>query len=341
MIGKASRSSHYVETGEVGWDIVRGVHRALMIDDEFTLWHEDGFSWWSFRLAQRYRWEGPIVIDGIDTYFVSVETECLRGSHEDLVAFSDEINAFADVGAALVEGDRLRFHSRLYALPESAHQRMSLLAEIGILTNVIAHWHASDRSDALALDASAHPVAGSREVPDEMLTVVDRVYRPNGAKPRTAEQGIGLDDAIALFTRRGIYSSVGGEQYGATVAQWEPAGGVQAELAIYRGNQHPLLEYGMYGDLELRYPNATAEHARALNRAELTAESPLLWCGSWGFLERDGVGFLRYGSFHPNFRLPELNASLLCVDLFRRAEWAERVLFDIHTTPSTIDKQSG
>jgi hypothetical protein len=53
------------DDGHPGWDALRFVHRLLMIDEPWTEWHDDGFTWWAHDLAQRYRWEGPSDVDGM------------------------------------------------------------------------------------------------------------------------------------------------------------------------------------------------------------------------------------------------------------------------------------
>ncbi len=66
-------------TGHPGWDAVRFAHRLLMIDEPWTERLDDGFTWCDHRLAQRYRWEGPIDVDGLPTWFLAVDTDVLRG----------------------------------------------------------------------------------------------------------------------------------------------------------------------------------------------------------------------------------------------------------------------
>ncbi|MBW6457389.1 MAG: hypothetical protein K0A98_16025, partial [Trueperaceae bacterium] len=66
-------------TAHLGWTALLEAHRLLEIDDAGTAWHPDGFTWRAFRLAQRFRFEGPVEIDGVPTWWVGVDTACLRG----------------------------------------------------------------------------------------------------------------------------------------------------------------------------------------------------------------------------------------------------------------------
>jgi hypothetical protein len=76
----ATATISFEDTGHPGWDALSFLHRLLMIDEPWTEWHDDGFTWWAHELAQRYRWVGPINIDDLPTWFLSVETDFLRGA---------------------------------------------------------------------------------------------------------------------------------------------------------------------------------------------------------------------------------------------------------------------
>jgi hypothetical protein len=97
-----------------------------MIDDEWTERHDDGFTRWAHGLAQRYHWEGPAPVDDIPTWFLSVETDFLRGGTDPTcaLAFRNRANDTLELGAGAVvlDGDRIRLRTRTYAMPESAEQ---------------------------------------------------------------------------------------------------------------------------------------------------------------------------------------------------------------------------
>jgi len=64
----------------LGWQALLEAHRRLEIEDARTVWHADGFTWRAHCLAQRFRLEGPVTIDGRQTWWGGVETDCLRGA---------------------------------------------------------------------------------------------------------------------------------------------------------------------------------------------------------------------------------------------------------------------
>lgn len=64
-------------TDHLGRQAIVAAHRLLQADDAWTQWHGDGFTWWAHRLAQRFRFEGPVDVNGAETWWVgSRRTAC-------------------------------------------------------------------------------------------------------------------------------------------------------------------------------------------------------------------------------------------------------------------------
>ena len=339
----------FVDEGHTGWDAIRFVHRLLMIDEPWTEWHDDGFTWWAHDLAQRYRWEGPIVIDDLTTWFLSVETDFLRGATDRRRAleFVHRWNASLGfgVGAVVVENDRIRLRSRTYAMPESAEDRARLLSSWGIIANAIAsqlarvHGWSPDGSVALgfdpswSVDASGHPAAGRRPTPDEMLTVVGAMYLPEGRQPARETVHLGMDAAVHALMGVGA-EAVGGEFNGALLAQWRaPYGGLTWRLE--RAYQHPDLGYGVRSQLLVSLDGERSapshELAQALNEREGTEAQPLIGGGAWVVTEDEGSRALAYVAFFPNAGLRSRLVPIIAGNAWFRAKWLGRVLAESAT----------
>jgi hypothetical protein len=109
-------------TAHLGWQALLEAHRLLEIDDARTAWHPDGFTWRAHRLAQRFRFEGPVEIDGVPTWWVGVDTACLRGADpasERVWAWIAAQNAANRLGALVLEGDRVRLRARVAVREDS------------------------------------------------------------------------------------------------------------------------------------------------------------------------------------------------------------------------------
>lgn len=334
----------FEDDGHPGWDALRFVHRLLMIDEPWTEWHDDGFTWWGHELAQRYRWEGPIDIDGLPTWFFSVETDFLRGvtDRERALEVVDRLNASLEfgVGALVVEGDRIRLRSRTYAMQESAEDRARLLSGWGIIANGVASQlgriHVTRPDDLGSLgfdpswevDASGHPDSGRRETPDEMLGVIGAIFIPEGRQPARETVHLGMDEAVHWLMGADA-EAVGGDFNRVVLAEWRAAYG-RLTWRLERAHQHPTLGYGvrsrMVVDLDRDSFVPSHELAQRLNELEATAARPLIGGGAWAVSQGEEPRALSYTAFFPNAGLKANLAPMIAGNTRFRAEWLGSVL---------------
>ncbi len=337
----------------VGRRALQAIRARLMIDPEWSEDHGDGLSWWSHRLRQRFRVEGPIDLDGLPTWWASFETDVaagIEGSEEAKGLIAYAANRVSNLYATVVEGDRLRHRARVYFLPETLEHRVALLTDRALLSNVDAHRIADTfvgqgakiglNGGALRVDASAHPASGPREVPDEMLTVRDTIFVPLGQVEAPRERRPDLAAAaryLAGVTRPDLEVRVGrsdGSGLGATFLSGDAMGAYNVHLGV----RHPILGLGALSLLRLvprggfAAEGASDEEAFAyarrqcerLDAAEWRVWRPLLSLGAW---VPDRVGAsdtlaLTHATFHPNATsVPGLGTELVADALVRYA-WA-------------------
>ena len=334
----------YQDAGHPGRDALRFVHRLLMIDEPWTEWHDDGFTWWAHELAQRFRWEGPIDLDGLPTWFLSVETDFIRGATDRAQAleFVNRWNASLEfgVGALLVEDDRIRLRSRTYAMPESAEDRARLLSGWGIIGNAVVsqlgrlYGASSDELVAFgfdpswSVDASGHPDAGRRESPDEMLGIIGAMYVPEGRQPARETVTLGMDEAVHLLVGAGA-EVVGGDFGRAVLAQWRASYG-RLTWRLEREYQHPTLGYGVRSrliiNLDRERSALSRELAQRLNELEGTDAQPLIGGGAWAVSEDEEPRALVYTAFFPNAGLKGNLAQIIAGNAWFRAKWLGGVM---------------
>lgn len=334
----------FEDSGQLGWDALRFVHRLLVIDEPWTQWHADGFSWWAHSLEQRFRWEGPIDIDELPTWFLSVETDFLRGvtDQEAGQAFVNRWNERLEfgVGALVLEGERVRLRSRTYAMPESAEERARLVASWGIIANAVASQLARLHADtpeqlvelgidpAWVSDASTHPESGVRDEPDEMLTVVGAVYRPEGREPASEAIDLGLDQAVHHFLATGN-EAVGGEFARTVLVQWLARCGA-CTWRLERAFEHPTLGYGVRSRLVIDLEGEALAPSRALaarlNALEVAAAAPLIGGGAWAVTDEGGQLRLVHTMFSPNAELRARWAPMLAGNAWFRTRWVADAL---------------
>jgi hypothetical protein len=331
----------YENHGHPGEDGLRYLHRLLLIDEAWTEWHPDGFTWWAHSLAQRYRWSGPTEVDGIPTWFFHVETDFLQGAHnrEQALGVINKLNNTLGlgVGALVLEGDRIRFRSHTYALPASAPDRIRLLSAWGIITNAIAsrlptiaklhpeHYALFDLDPTWTLDTSSHPHSGARSNPDDMLNIVGAMFIPEGSKPAPASTDLNLDGVVHALLRARI-DAIGGDAAGALMANWStPCGRV--DWRIDRAFDHPLLGFGLRSRLEVtpKHANqASPAVAHHLNLLEDREPLPLIGGGAWAVDRRTRA--LTHTWFFPNASLRGQLATLIGASILQRIDWLEHSL---------------
>ena len=170
------------DTGEMTATILETVHRQLSIDQPWTVHHDDGFTWWpGGGLRQRVHAEGPISVDGVDTWWLAIETPVWRtrddAALEHLAGAIERLRVRAH-GAAVVVDQATRGVSlvmRCYLLRETVPGRCYALAGLGAVQarQALAAWEHAETT--LGPDASTwrdtlpHPENGTRRVRDEIL----------------------------------------------------------------------------------------------------------------------------------------------------------------------------
>jgi len=335
----------------VGRRAIQAIRARLMIDPEWSVDHADGLSWWSHRLRQRFRIEGPIDLDGLATWWASFETDVAAGLGGDadaqrFVAFA--ANRVGNLFTTVVEEGRLFQRARVYFLPETLEHRVALLTDRALLSNVDAHRIADTfvgqgaaigvRGDALRVDESAHPVNGRREEPDEMLSVRDAIFVPLGQTEVPPERRPDLDAAgryLATVDRPDLRVRVVEAHEGHLGAGFLAAGGF-ARYDVHPGVRHPILGLGVLSLLRLMPDgsmgddDADAAWARMgrtcerLNAAEAHVWRPLLSLGAWvpdRIGERE-IAALTHATFHPNATLVPGLGHELAADALQRFAWA-------------------
>ena len=350
----AGRSHEDLTVDDTGREALLAVYERLQIDAAWTVWHDDGFTWWAHRLPQRIRVEGPTDVDGLATRWLSFETAALRG-----VAVADgaksnsaaiaamELNRVSNLYEVHLDGDRLGLRGRVYFMPETLRFRTELFADRALLAVTWAERNADtlvggagklSLAPGLAVDATPHPTSGERAAPDDMLNVADAVFQPLGQEPPRNAGATDLRGAAEVLAGSAD-DVVGGSDEGLVQASLSGTG-VAARVAIRAQIGHPSLGQGMLLLVYLRPPaldafepgsreegQAAIATAETLNQAAWSMPWPLLHVGAWvgdGGSERPHR--VVYASFHPNATLTQGVAEALAYDGIGRAHRAAPLL---------------
>ncbi|UHJ57094.1 hypothetical protein LT337_09850 [Mycolicibacterium fortuitum] len=174
--------------GDVGTWMVDSLYQQLMVDDQWAVRRERGFTWWGYRLAQHIEVEPPVHDRGLDLCVLRIWTDVARNvSGSDTAAVLAQVNNQATLNAlvwdpsvgTITECCSVTVHQ------DNAAWMSKVLATAAVLQNTAAHSRAHPL--ARACDGqpaeTQHPRSGPRPDMDDMLNVPSEVIAPKGQEP--------------------------------------------------------------------------------------------------------------------------------------------------------------
>lgn len=283
---------------DIGLQLLDSLYSQMMIDDQWAVRRERGFTWWAYRLAQHVEVGPPVW--SVDRYVCSVRiwTDVVTDvdASTDPVAVLAATNPFTTLSALVWNPSDATISECCTA---SVHDEIfvwlgKVLSTAAVLQNTAAHSraHALARATGGIPAASNHPSSGERPGMDDLLNLPEQVIAPEGAKP---SQFIEKFSHVEDFMRERLF--LGSADDGGLTCE-VPFSGSTPAVAITEAGQlqtslvqmftdapHPEAGNGLLCLMRLPY-SADAEHiavqANQLNLQELKADlgAPLLgaWC---------------------------------------------------------------
>lgn len=190
---------------DVGLEMIDGIYQQLMIDDQWSVRWERGFTWWSYRLAQHVE-VGPAVQSGdLVVYQLRIWTDVARDVDPecDPASLVAPANIQQDMNALIWDPSSATISECCTAV---VHQKNigwlgKIVATAAILQNVGAHARAHAIAEVCRGEpaASDHPNSGHRAEMDDILNVPQALIIPAGAEPSKYEGRLseGLGDFAA------------------------------------------------------------------------------------------------------------------------------------------------
>lgn len=307
--------------GDVGIQIVDRLYASLMIDDEWAVRRERGFTWWGYRLAQHVE-AGPVTwSDDRDVCVVRIWTEVARDvdSATDPSTIVAMPNLQTTMSAIVWDPATARI---IECCTAAVHEEnlvwlSRLLATAAVLQNTAAHSYAHAMAQACGgvPDASNHPTSGQRPAMDDLLNLPAQVIVPAGKEQSrfTGALAEGLGRFAADMGCLGTSDATGvvcevpftGERPLITQPAHDPDNRLETSLVqVFTDQPHP--DFGSGALIVMRLPVSPGpQHASALANELNLAESrgelrpPLLgaWCPD--AMSEDGNG-LAFSCFLPN-----------------------------------------
>ena len=337
----SERSSATFAADTPGRRVVHAIFQRLQIDDEWSVWDANGFTWWGHRFAQRVWTDDGRESHGVRVYRVSAETEFVEtgGTEPDLTFLKVWLTGAILTGlvhdprsgtirsrlAAVVHQETVAWVSELLS-----HATLLQVAEIEMMGEALA--------GALGLTParSAHPTAGARATLDDIFAAVNDAIVPagqlpsfwarnpreftgavallNGAPHFRARQGVAMAGEAGLSAEIGVGTNPG------------PAirGGQSALIQVEADERHPWLGSGARFTLTMPFrPPATnpALACMTLNRIEHDQGGDARGLGSWCVSPVNGM--LSHVAFLPNLLYKPGLVVQLAMSVGLRAIWAD------------------
>jgi hypothetical protein len=254
----------------------------------------------------------------------------VRADERKVDAVLSPLGAIA-LGSAMVFDPSLKTIRRWTAA--TVHKQIApwmsrLLSAYAIIQVIEAERVASKIAELVdgEIDATAHPDSGARKDADEMLTVLDVVFRPDGQRPSPWCNNAELDDIRGLLNSGNCFSS--GDKSGLS-AEFPFGNNTTSLMRVITTENNPTIGsgVGIFLELPLRgTKEAAAQTAAALNRAEASSRAPGHLLGSW-CSRGDGESSLpAFACFIPAaFYQPKLLTNL-AIAFVSRAQWAHELL---------------
>lgn len=284
---------------DVGLRMLDSIYEQLMIDDQWSIRRERGFTWWSYRLAQHVEVGEPVESQGQTVCMVRIWTDLVNevNPSTDPVALLGPINAQTTLNALVWNSDAATISECCTAVvhDEVFGWMSKVLATAAILQNASATNRARGFAEMTGgvPAASHHPSSGQRPDMDDILGVPQVVVQEGQQPSRftgAKMDGVGrfLADANFLGSAdaTGLTCEVPFMGNAPAVALSSERGDMlQTSLVqVFTEVPHPEAGNGVLTILRLPIspePDAVRAIANQLNQAEAQGASMSHLLGSW------------------------------------------------------------
>lgn len=330
---------------DVGIRLIDSLLGQLMIDDEWMVRRERGFTWWSYRLAQHVEVGEPVESYGIDVCRVRIWTEMVgdvnpTGNPAEVIG---PFNMQTTLSALVWDPDAATITDCTTAVihDETFEWLSRTLATAAVLQNAGAHNRARGFAEMVngVPAATVHPTSGERPEMDEILNVAQLIVQ-DGKEPSRfiGPRMAGIDDFLVQMNLSGSADDTDltfevpfqGETPAVVLAA---EGGDQLQTALvqaFTDVAHPEAGNGLLMLLRLPIsPVATDAPliANALNAAEAQGESQAhllgAWCADPTMIDGRTV---TYCCFVPNLLAPWIRVENLVMNASMQSRFAAQFL---------------
>ncbi len=177
---KSGKSGPSALTSGVGRSIIEPSFDTMKIDMEWSIWDAQGYSWWADDLRQRVEAGATIPSRGFDITIVTASTDLLRDISDQTRAIeaANSVNMSAGMSSVIVDpkDGTSRLVSSVAVHSNNLHYaRMFSVAAAFQIAEATSLVEALAESLGGRSHTSHHPTSGPRDIPDEMLELIEQL----------------------------------------------------------------------------------------------------------------------------------------------------------------------
>lgn len=290
-----------------GTRILQRTKELLDCEDAHAIRHDDGFTWWLDRRAQRFSISGLHEAGGTRYRTLSFTTDFVKGvsrrtasvdSLIELLHSGGEMTNAALVGDKLVQRGRIAIYED--SPDEEVENRLKMFTHRAILANLICGAHGPRVAAGLTADGAGspnvtaddtvHPTTGPRPHPHPLHDALDRVFVARGNEPLPEPCRPDLVECFVDLVKAGnkVFIKPDMSEYFLPGTQR----GIEYRVSLDLSERNAMLGGGMFVRITLTLPKTIAEKAdftlpQLLNDLEWGSPDPLMQCGGWALLAPD------------------------------------------------------
>jgi hypothetical protein len=305
------------------------VAATLMIDDEWSVRGERELTWTGHRLGQTFTVAGPYQSNGVQVCRISSTVPVVVAPQaEELDEVLSVLNhlSVADTLVSHPTEGLIKSHLAAVFHEETFDWRLSQFVSLAVIQLALLEARGLEQLFRGDIPRWMHPESGERSVPDDMLNIVEELFRPRG-QGRSAFLSSEEFSSIESWVRNTPCFSAGGSEEG--IAIEVPFGADDTSMVHLHADQvHPTLGTGLLVTLKLRLGDpqqrlSVARVAADMNWRECEHPSQHQY-GAWH--AKDDL--LAHAYFLPNAMFAPGVALDAAIGAVNRAAWADLVLND-------------
>jgi hypothetical protein len=314
---------------DVGIAAIDEIFKLWQVDEVWSLREGRGFTWWGGDFRQRVWVDDGREDNGIFVYQLSAVTDFVRGVDAQAPAVAEllaDLNRFASSYAITLDAvaRRVGLCSSVVLHEQNAEWIVHYFSALSIIQPIDSQIRAGACAEMLAgtPDTSCHPSSGVRFTHDDMLNLIDAVYRPRGQEPSQWVSSGEFEQIPLMLSKYGFFSTGGKDGLSA-----ELSFGNETALITADGDQpHPQLGNGVL--LLLKLPvtlsaSMAAWVATELNATDVNNFAGAHLMGAWCSTEVSrGRHIPVFASFVPNILFRPGLLLTLILSLGQKARWA-------------------